>query len=235
MPAISVNSPDRTTRVFTNDDGSTVTHSGGTQAWRNNNPGNIRSGNFATNHGAIGEASGFAVFPNTQTGENALRSLLNTNNYRNSTLDAMTARYAPPNENNTQVYQNDLSTRVGVDGDTRISDLTPEQLNNLVHAIERHEGNMAGTVTHSPANNPQPTIGGGSSMLLSPSPGLESIAARLQNSGMMGQQQVMAQIDEKAVMENLRQMMQQSDKVAGNASKLIPPNIRNVVAASKEI
>lgn len=39
--------------------------SGGTKAWRNNNPGNMiySAKGFAIRHGAIGKAGGMAVFP----------------------------------------------------------------------------------------------------------------------------------------------------------------------------
>jgi hypothetical protein len=46
-------------------DGNMVIRSGGTKAWRNNNPGNMvyHPRGFAPRHGAIGSADGMAVFP----------------------------------------------------------------------------------------------------------------------------------------------------------------------------
>ena len=40
--------------------------SGGTRAWRNNNPGNIEGSNFANTHGAIGGDGRFAIFPSQE-------------------------------------------------------------------------------------------------------------------------------------------------------------------------
>ena len=50
-------------------DGSIETRIGGSIAWRNNNPGNIRAGSFARSHGSIGTgARGFALFRNESAG-----------------------------------------------------------------------------------------------------------------------------------------------------------------------
>ena len=49
-------------------DGSTETRTGGSRAWRNNNPGNLRPGDFSTRHGAIGDNNHFAVFPDAAYG-----------------------------------------------------------------------------------------------------------------------------------------------------------------------
>jgi hypothetical protein len=56
-------------------DGNMVIRSGGTKAWRNNNPGNMvyHPRGFAPRHGAIGSADGMAVFPDEQTGSNRVR------------------------------------------------------------------------------------------------------------------------------------------------------------------
>ena len=43
---------------YTNADGTTTTLSGGSQAWRNNNPGNIMYGLFSQSAGAIGQNNG---------------------------------------------------------------------------------------------------------------------------------------------------------------------------------
>ena len=55
--------------------------SGGNINWRNNNPGNIRYGQFAVSMGAIGENGGFAVFPTEEIGRKAADTLLKGKNY----------------------------------------------------------------------------------------------------------------------------------------------------------
>ena len=87
--------------IFVAVDGQEYKHVGGTRAWRNNNPGNIRMSDFSKRMGAIGSAGGFAVFPDEQTGATAVKQLLKTKNYANKTIAGAISRYAPPSENNT--------------------------------------------------------------------------------------------------------------------------------------
>ncbi|MCP5467822.1 MAG: hypothetical protein H7A32_00960 [Deltaproteobacteria bacterium] len=124
----------------------TELRSGGTRAWRNNNPGNIRNGKFADNHGAIGEAGGFAVFPDEVTGESALVSLLKTTTYQNLSIDEAVARYAPPSENDTQNYKNFLKDATGLAGTTQLNTLSDDQLRDVVKGIRRIEGWKIGDI-----------------------------------------------------------------------------------------
>lgn len=61
--------------IYKDCDGNSWTWSGGTRAWRNNNPGNIRDGKFTRRCGAIGAAGGFAIFPDYKTGFDCLITL----------------------------------------------------------------------------------------------------------------------------------------------------------------
>lgn len=118
---------------------------GGTLAWRNNNPGNIRPGTFPTNHGAIGSAFGFAVFPDEQTGNNALNALLRTQTYQKLTVRGAIFLYAPPNDNNdTENYVNFIRRVTGLDPNTAMSSLTSDQLDSVAGAIRTMEGWRAG-------------------------------------------------------------------------------------------
>ncbi len=129
--------------------------SGGSRAWRNNNPGNIRGGEFAQAHGAMGEAGGFAVFPDYATGREALKSLLRTQNYQSLTINEAIRRYAPPNENDTGRYQQLIEQFTGLPGNTPMNTLTEEQLEKVADAIERIEGWREGTVTYEPTSEPE--------------------------------------------------------------------------------
>lgn len=122
--------------------------SGGTRAWRNNNPGNLRNSAFSQRHGSIGEAGGFAVFPDEKTGTAALKSLLKGPTYQNLKLFPAIERYAPSSENNTENYKKFVEKITGIDGDTLISTLSDAQINSVVRAIRRIEGWQAGTVTN---------------------------------------------------------------------------------------
>ena len=124
------------------EDGSGVTRSGGSRAWRNNNPGNIRS---ATNE--IGSAGGFAVFADYDTGFNAIITLLSSPRYSNLSIFDAISRYAPPNENDTANYQNLIAEWTGLDTSRIISDLSASELEAVANAIQRMEGYTVGTET----------------------------------------------------------------------------------------
>lgn len=83
----------------------------GSRAHRNNNPGNIEYGPFAKEHGSIGiepaalshDKPRFAVFSSPEAGFAALGALLHER-YSGMTLEAALNEYAPPVENDTNVY-----------------------------------------------------------------------------------------------------------------------------------
>lgn len=80
-------------------DGSKTIKSGGSWAWRNNNPGNMRKGQYSRDNGCIGYSGGFAVFPSQKEGEIALERLIK-NGYKNSSIESMVKHYAPPKDKN---------------------------------------------------------------------------------------------------------------------------------------
>jgi hypothetical protein len=135
------------------------TQSGGTRSWRDNNPGNIEYGSFARSHGAIGTDGRFAIFPDAQTGRNALTALLGTRSYQGLTVQGAIARFAPPTENNTTAYTNSIRRQTGLDPNTSMRSLTPAQLRAVTDAIQRHEGWRPGTTipNASPSAQPSPT------------------------------------------------------------------------------
>jgi hypothetical protein len=128
-----------------------VTHVGGDRNWRNNNPGNIRSGDWAKDHGAIGAEGGFAIFPSAAAGRRALDELLSGSKYRNLTLERAVSRYAPPSENPTQEYVAFLSRMAGVKASTKLSDFTAKQLAALKLWISSFEGTRTGQVVKNDA------------------------------------------------------------------------------------
>ena len=129
-------------------DGSMEVRSGGTRAWRNNNPGNIRNAVFAEQRGSLGEAGGFAVFPNERAGRQALVDLLSTDTYQDLTINEAINRYAPPSENNTRNYQTLIQNFTDLSGGARMDSLNTQQLNNVAGAIGRMEGWRVGTITY---------------------------------------------------------------------------------------
>lgn len=135
-------------RVFTREDGSQEVREGGTRAWRNHNPGNIRAGEFAKANGAIGQdADGFAIFGSAEAGAAAKQKLIfEGKNYKDLSLSAAIARYAPPNENDTGKYQRTVLAAVGGQ-DKRMTDYTPAERSAIVDAMGRMEGFKAGKST----------------------------------------------------------------------------------------
>lgn len=132
--------------VYTAADGRRVRRTGGTRAWRNMNPGNIRYSEFSRNAGAIGQAGGFAVFPDEETGTRAISSLLRGQSYNNLTIARAITRYAPPSENNTAAYHRRIQQITGLNINRRISDLSDGELSRVVDAIRAIEGWEAGRI-----------------------------------------------------------------------------------------
>ena len=132
--------------VYTTADGHRVRRTGGTRAWRNLNPGNIRYSEFSRNAGAIGQAGGFAVFPDEETGTRAISSLLRGKSYNNLTIARAITRYAPPSENNTAAYHRRIQQITGLNINRRISDLSDGELSRVVDAIRAIEGWEAGRI-----------------------------------------------------------------------------------------
>ncbi len=88
---------------------------------RNHNPGDIEYGDFAKNHGATGTDGRFAIFPDDNTGMAALNALLATKKYADLTLSQAINRFAPPNENNTKGYTEQVAKMTGLAPTTKVS------------------------------------------------------------------------------------------------------------------
>ena len=120
---------------------------GGSLAWRNNNPGNIRPGSFTASHGAFPgkKSGGFAVFPDKATGFQAIKDLL-SEKYANSTIPETISKYAPSSDNNDPVaYAKSIEKKTGIKSDRKISSLNDKELDAVAHAIETVEGWKEGT------------------------------------------------------------------------------------------
>ena len=132
--------------IYENADGSRTRRTGGTRAWRNLNPGNIRYSDFARRVGAIGRAGGFAVFPDEKTGMRAIESLLRSNSYNHLTIAGAISRYAPPSENNTAGYHRRIEQLTGMSINRRMSDLSETEISRVATAIREIEGWQPGRI-----------------------------------------------------------------------------------------
>lgn len=137
---------ERNNVVYTYSDSTQIRHSGGTIAWRQNNPGNLRNSPIARAAGAIGVAHGFAIFPDYDTGRGAISQLLLSDRYRDLTVLSAMFKYAPPVENDTKSYQRNIVRLAGVQGNRRIRDLDTDELERVIDAICVLEGNIPGRV-----------------------------------------------------------------------------------------
>ncbi len=142
--------PDGKSVIYHRNDSTLLKRVGGSRAWRNNNPGNLRYTPFTREHGAIGECGNFAVFPDFETGFSALRALLRTQSYQDLTIAQAIKRYAE----SYQSYTVKLTRETGLSAGTLLRDLTDHQMNDLVNTIKKIEGWIPGTETVIAKNTP---------------------------------------------------------------------------------
>jgi SPP1 gp7 family putative phage head morphogenesis protein len=140
------------TRMYVGTDGNIYEYSDGDRAWRNNNPGNIENGSFARNNGAIGSDGRFAIFPDSNTGWNAMVGLLSNDAYQKLTIEGAINRYAPPNENNVETYLKFIENQIGFPRITPMNNLSKDNLLKLAKAMQAHEGNKPGKKRLVPKN-----------------------------------------------------------------------------------
>lgn len=144
----SVNSEKPNEIVYTGADGTRWVNVDGNLTWRANNPGALRTTNFTRRMGQIGVTqNGFAIFPDMETGRMAVFNLLKTNTYQNRTIAETMQAYAPWEDgNNPTSYANRVARYVGVSVHTYLRDLSDNQLNAMVQAINMVEGSRPGTI-----------------------------------------------------------------------------------------
>lgn len=140
--------------IYYREDGSNATYIGGQRNWRNNNPGNIGYGNgkLVKSLGAIGQAGGFAVFPDYETGRRAIFSVLKKNDFQGRTVSKAIEVWAPKEHgNDTELYKKHVQAWTQIDLMRQVSSLSNEELEKLVKAIEKKEGSRSGKIVETPA------------------------------------------------------------------------------------
>lgn len=93
----------------------------GSRPQRNNNPGDLEYGKFARAHGATGCDGRFAIFASIRDGYKAMAALL-ASAYCGMTIEDALNKYAPPVENNTNVYLSNVCGWTGLAPTDIISD-----------------------------------------------------------------------------------------------------------------
>lgn len=117
--------------------------SGGSLSWRNNNPGNIKYGDFAASFGATKGQAGtdggsFAVFPDEATGRKAMVALLKSYGQKGLTLEQGMRRWSNSGYG-AEIFKN-------TDGNKKIKDIPDSILQNLTYTMQKREGWTEGTV-----------------------------------------------------------------------------------------
>jgi hypothetical protein len=107
--------------------------------WRNQNPGNVKQGSISKSNGSIGSAGGFAVFPEYQSGHDALIDTLSIT-YVNKSIPELMKGYAPPSENDTNAYIRFIRKMTGVTGNKKIKEFSKIEFEKLWRGIEQMEG-----------------------------------------------------------------------------------------------
>jgi hypothetical protein len=96
---------------------------------KNNNPGNLR---YVGQKGAIEGAGGFAKFSTPEAGFMALLNQVSLDAKRGHTIETFINKYAPLNENDTELYIKQLSEAIGADRNTPISQLDSKQIARFI-------------------------------------------------------------------------------------------------------
>lgn len=138
-------------------DGSHLLRTGGTVAWRFNNPGNLRPGRSGNAiYGAIGVGKtkhngSFLIFSSYQEGRKQKKLLLRRK-YNDRTIYTMLAGvddgkgnliegYAPASDHNDPAdYAQTIADHIGQPTTTKLSDLSDAQLDSMMDAMETKEG-----------------------------------------------------------------------------------------------
>ncbi|KQV45347.1 MULTISPECIES: LysM peptidoglycan-binding domain-containing protein [unclassified Duganella] len=138
-------------------DGSHLLRSGGTVAWRFNNPGNLRPGKKGVLiYGAIGIGDtktnkSFLIFSSYEEGRKQKKALLRSR-YNDRTIYTMLTGiddgkgkliygYAPKTDSNDpEKYATVISKHTGLPTTTKLSSMTDAQLESMMDAMEKHEG-----------------------------------------------------------------------------------------------
>jgi hypothetical protein len=130
--------------IYKTAEGAEFLHSGGTRAWRNNNPGNLIGSEKSGR--SIGKGGRFAAFASHDEGIAALKFSL-TNFYSGRKLDEVFKKYAPATDDNDPEHYIVLVKKFsGLDSTRTIGSLTDAELDKFIGAIERVEGWKEGKV-----------------------------------------------------------------------------------------
>jgi hypothetical protein len=127
---------------------------GGSISWRTNNPGNVMISPIAKKYGAVGQVKAsdkepIAIMPSLGHGLKLQAALWRRPMYNNLTIDAGAQQWATgvKQQGYGSKYARDLASGANATLDTKISDLSDNQLIGLCKAQMKWEGWHTGKVT----------------------------------------------------------------------------------------
>jgi hypothetical protein len=127
-------------------DTSYLDNSGLPRGLRNNNPGNIRISSAVTYNGELQPSAdkSFKQFATIAYGYRAMFVLLYTyySRYGLNTISKMISRWAPPNENNTTGYIDNVSKYSGIPKDRILTQQNGAEMQRIVAAMSRIENGV---------------------------------------------------------------------------------------------
>ena len=127
---------------YFDEDGNMTIRSGGKRSWRCNNPGNLKKSPYSTSkkRRAIGfagdESDVYAVYPDYETGHEALIVMLRGNIYSPLTLKRASKRYVESDPD----HINKIVKMTKLDANRTIKSLTDREFEIYWKAIEENEG-----------------------------------------------------------------------------------------------
>lgn len=138
---------------YTMENGQVWVKEGGSKAWRHTNPGNMKSTSFTKRVGAIGtgleetyytneKGSHYAVFPDWETGKDAIKRLLLSNSYKNKDIEGVVKRYAPTASGEVNKAYVKLLRNCTSDSCSwkKVKDFSEKELSELIDGIIKMEG-----------------------------------------------------------------------------------------------
>ena len=123
---------------YFDEQGNMIIRSGGSRAWRCNNPGNLHRSYYSMSkkRGAIGFAGDtedeYAVYPDPETGHEALVVMLKGSVYSPKTLRAAMLYYEPKKKD----YIDIIADKTGLDPERPIKSLNDKEFESFWRAIE---------------------------------------------------------------------------------------------------
>jgi len=127
---------------------------GGSISWRTNNPGNVAYSGIAKSYGALGyiraaDGEPVAIMPTLEHGLKLQMAQWRRPKYNNLTINQACRTWATGvgKQTGTSQYTIDMANAAGASIHTKVSDLSDEQLKNMLKKQAKLEGFKVGTVT----------------------------------------------------------------------------------------